>query len=312
MKKFSEFILEKKEHIVPEVNKDIIELANYIIDYLTDEKRNSWTFLIKTLYAQFPFLESWPYDTLSIRISSTFMNKTVYLKYNNGVGIFMKNMSKSTLVHELVHVQQSINNPDILLVDYDNQAVLTQIRSFFRKNAHNIELLKSLFYIADNREYEAFTQSFKKMKKAEKVELLSFVLLLKYFNLNNLIDNQTTLRQFLTIWREFYGSGDIPFFDRVRLGRNLRRNNIEINKKELKEFTKKINSKFNEVGTKYIRNLSSQYSDNHWDSEKFMRLLNLAKLNIVRNDFDYVLDLSKNKNIKITPNQTYDITKEWE
>jgi hypothetical protein len=256
-------------------------------------------------------MKDWSYDKIIVKINPHYMNKTIYLKYSNSIGIFMKGYSRSTLNHELMHTVQSLKDPTILLVDYENQSVLTQIRGFFRKNAHNIELLKCLFYVSDKSEFEAFVHSFRKMTKEEKVELLSFALLLKYFNMKNLIGSQRVLRQFITIWMQYYGESSIPFLDRLRLNLNVRRNNIEINKEEIEEFSRRINEKFNKVGTEYIRKLSNQYSDTEEDVDKLVRYLNLAKLNIVRNDFKYVIDMSKNKKITVGSNRIYDVGKNW-
>ena len=275
MKTWAEFILEKKNNSETGVNPDIIQLSSYILDFMKTARVRNHIFYIKVMIEKFPFLKSWTYDAISVRINASYMNKAIYLKFSNSIGIFLKAYSKSTLNHELMHVLQSLTNLDVLLVDYENQSVLTQIRGFFRKNASNIELLKGLFYIADQRELEAFTHSFRKMRKDEKVELLSFVLLLKYFNLSNLISNNNSLRQFITIWMQYYGESSIPFFDRVRLHRNINRNRIEFNKEEIREFTKEINTKFNKIGTTYMRMLNNQYTDNEVDVEKFIKLLSM-------------------------------------
>jgi hypothetical protein len=110
---------------------------------------------------------------------------------------------------------------------------------------------------------------------------------------------------------QYYGESSIPFLDRLRLNLNVRRNNIEINKEEIEEFSRRINEKFNKVGTEYIRKLSNQYSDTEEDVDKLVRYLNLAKLNIVRNDFKYVIDMSKNKKITVGSNRIYDVGKNW-
>ena len=312
MKTWAEFILENKDNSETGINPDIIKLSSYILDFMKNGRLRHYIFHIKDLIEDFPFLKTWTYDAISVRINSSYMNKTIYLKFSNSVGIFLKAFSKSTLNHELMHVLQSLTDKDVLLIDYENQSVLTHIRGFFRKNADNIELLKGLFYIADSREMEAFVHSFRKMRKDEKVELLSYVLLLKYFNLKNLIEDKNLLRQFITIWMKYYNDTDIPYFDRVRLRSDIRRNRIDIDKEEIDNFTKEINDNFHKIGTIYMRKLNNQFLDNDVDAERFVKYLNLAKLNIVRNDFKYVIDLSKAKDINLSSDTNYDVTTDWE
>jgi len=310
MKTFQEFILEKINYSDTGVDREIIELSSYIYDDLVKNKLRKSSYNIAELRQKFPILKTWEYNSINVYINSRYTNKTAFLKYSNSVGIFMKAYNKSILNHELTHVKQSTIDTGVLLVDYDSQAVLTQIKSFFRKNSHNIELLKTLLYVSDEREIEAFTQSFRKCSKTEKVEILSYVLLLKYFNLKNLISDVTSLRQFITIWYQYYNTS-IPFFDRMSIRRRVGNNTLEINKKEVNSFIETINSKLNKIGTTYMRKINNQYIDTEYDVEKFVKLLNDAKLNISRNSVESVMDFTNIKKYRVSPTQKYDITADW-
>jgi hypothetical protein len=306
MKRFIEFITEKKSNNI--INQDIINLSKYIIDYMISNRLKSHIFNIKELSNQFEFLSDWEYENLSVNVNYKYINKTAYLKYSNSVGIYLKSYSLSTLIHELTHILQSKGNSDILLIDYDSHSVLSQIRNFFEKNADDIEFLKTLLYVSDERELEAFVQAFRKYNKSKKVEILSYVLLLKYFNLKNLIKDKNILKQFITIWYQYYNTS-ILFIDRIILQRRIRNNTIEIDKEKVNEFIETTNNKLNKIGTTYLRRLSNLYTDE--DINKFIILLNEAKLNIVRNDFKHILDLSNSKNIKLSPLHNYNIKTDW-
>lgn len=311
MKSFQDFILERIDYSVTGVDREIIELASYIYDDLVKNKLKKASYDIQELRPKFPILKTWEYNSINVYINPKYTNKTAYLKYSNSIGIFMKSYNRSILNHELTHVKQSTVDTGILLVDYDSQAVLTQIKSFFRKNAHNIELLKTLLYVSDEREIEAFTQSFRKCSKKEKIEILSYILLLKYFNLKNLISDVRSLRQFVTIWYQYYNTS-IPFFDRVSIRRSIGNNTLEVNKKEVNQFIDTINSKLNKIGTTYMRKINNQYLDSEFDVEKFVKLLNEAKLNISRNSVENVMDFTNIRKYNISPTLKYDITADWE
>jgi len=313
MKTFKDFLLEKKKTINNRetgINRDIVELSKYIMDDMMSNKLKKSSYKISELSENFPFLKSWKYDSIDIWVNPNYINKIIHIEYSNSIIIFLKSYSRATLNHELVHALQSNTDESVLLIDYENNIVLSQIKNFFRENAHNIDLLKGLLYFSDEREMTAFIQAFKKYDRDKKVEVLSYVLLLKYFNLNNLITNEQTLRQFVMLWYEYYGTS-IPFFDRLSIQRRIRNNTLKIDKKEVNEFIKTINTKLNKIGTTYMRRLSNQYNDNEINAEKFIKLLNKAKVNISRNEFKDLLDLSKAKKIKITPNQKYDMNTGW-
>ena len=311
MKTFSEYVLERRDYSDTGVNRDIIELSVYILEKMVSTKSRKMSFNIKELSSQFPFVKDWDYNNIIVSVNSEYINKVIYLKFSNSIGIYLKTYSRATLNHELTHVMQSIKDTSILLVDYENHSVLSQIKSFFKKNGQNIELLKTLLYVSDEREMDAFIQAFKKYDKDKKIEILSCVLLLKYFNLKNLISDVQSLRQFITVWYQYYGTS-IPFFDRLKLQRRIANNTLEVNKEEVNDFIKTINTKLNKIGTTFLRRLSNQYIESDTDVEKFVKLLNKAKLNIVRNDFKYVLDLSNAKKVRISPNQKYNIKEDWE
>lgn len=311
MKSFQDFILERIDYSTTGVDREITELSSYIYDDLVKNKLKKAYYNIQELKQKFPILESWNYNNINIYISPKYTNKTAYLKYSNSIGIFMKSYNRSILNHELTHVKQSTVDTGILLIDYDSQSVLTQIKSFFRKNAHNIELLKTLLYFSDEREIEAFTQSFRKCGKKEKIEILSYILLLKYFNLKNLISDVRSLRQFVTIWYQYYNTS-IPFFDRMSIRRRIGNNTLEVNKKEVNQFIEAINSKLNKIGTTYMRKINNQYLETEFDIEKFIKLLNEAKLNITRNSVKSVMDFTDIKKHNISPTRKYDISADWE
>jgi hypothetical protein len=297
MKTFNEFLLEKRNNRDTGINRDILELSKYLMDIMTENHLKKQSFKISELSEKFPFLKSWNYNTIDIWINPTYINKILYLSYSNSIIIFLKSYSRGTLNHELTHALQSTTDDSVLLIDYENNIVLSQIRNFFTENRNNIDLLKGLLYFSDEREMEAFIQAFKKYDREKKVEILSYALLLKYFNLRNVITDERSLRQFVTIWYQYYGTS-IPFFDRLSLQHRIRNNTLEVNKKEVNEFIQTINTKLNKIGNTYMRKLSNQYNDTDVNAEKFVKLLNKAKLNITRNEFKNLLDLSNTK-----PNQ---------
>lgn len=325
MKSFHEFILEKQTTVNPDVNQDIIKLSVYILDYMKKNNEKKSIFNISKLSIEFPFLKNWDFQNICVYVNPNYTNKTTNLTWINSIGIFIKSYSRSTLNHELIHALQLSKNKNILISSYENEVVLSQIQNFFRKNRTNINLLKNMLYFSDEREMEAFIHSFRKESKDKKIEILSYVLLLKYFNLKNLISDEQSLRQFITIWKEYYGTS-IPFFDRMSLQRRITSNTLELNQKEIEKFIKNINHKLNKIGNIYMEKLIKQYSSSEIEAEKFInqnsiieseiekfiKLLNKAKLNIVRNNFKGVIDISNVKNIKLPNNQSYNMRKNWD
>jgi len=280
MKNFKEFLLEKNK---TGVNQNIVDLTSYILNFMKDNKIKRKIFFIDDLVPTFPFLSNWNYRSINVYIDSSYSNKTAYLKYSNSVGIFLKSYNRAALNHELMHVLQSTISLDVLLIDYENRSLLLQIKSFFKKHVSDINLLDSLLYISDEREMGAFIHSFKKYSDEKKINILSHIILLKNFDLKNLIEDKHSLNQFITIWYKYYDTS-IPLVDRLMLRRNLRRDTLEIiNDDELNDFIDFINKKLNTSGTNGLRKISNQYNDSEEDVEKLIKLLDKAKLNIADN-----------------------------
>jgi len=304
MKTFNEFLLEKKSSTDTGINKDIIKLSTYIIEYMNDNKLKRYNFSIKELSLEFPFLKDWPYVFIVIGISPKFINKTAYLKYSNSVGIYLKAPSKATLNHELIHVLQSTIDRNILLIDYENNTVLNQIKNFFQKISNKIGLLETMLYFADDREMGAFIHSFKKYDKNKRVEILSYILLIKHFKVENLITDKNLLYQFITIWEQYQHS-PISFFNRRSIQRRINNNTLELNDQQIQDFMRNINKKLNKSGIIYMDKLNNQYNTNDDEMEKFIKLLDLAKTNIIRNDFKNIMNLEDAKKIKLSSTQNY-------
>lgn len=299
MKNFKEFIAdynlyENKKFSQTGVSSDIMKLTNYILSDMKDNDKKKETYSIKNLIDKFEFLTNWGYDNIRVCVKHNGSNLISYLPISNTAIIFMKNYSRSVLNHELFHAYQSSQDPKMLTTTYENKTLINQLSSFFTNNSDNINLLKKLIYYADNMEMGAYIHSFKKMKEKEKIELLTYILLLKYFDLSKLMSDKNVLSKFIYLWKNYYGE-TIPVIDRLF---NIRRNiinsdEIVINKKELEPFINKINKKLNFAGDIYLEKLGKQNIQTS-DVEKLSALLNKASSNIYRNKLDNTLNNDNN------------------
>lgn len=305
MKTFNDFINEKVTGTETGINKDVVDLSNYIYDHMKNNKLKFEMFYISDLTKEFPFMKDWEFSKITVRINVEYTNITKFIRFGNIAAVYIKSLSKSMLNHELMHVFQASKNRELLQIDYENQTLLSQMRSFFRNSQFNIDIIKTLFYAADDREIDAYTHSFKKSSRSSKIGILVVALMLRYFNVKNYIKDTNELRQFITIFYQYYNSS-IPFFDRLKINNQINNNTLEINKKEVKQFIKFINIKLNDAGRKYLTRLTNQSTESEKDLENFVILLNKAKRKIVEQNVNFI-DLNRAIRLRLSDTRTFDI-----
>ncbi|MGE5406701.1 MAG: hypothetical protein ACM3NR_03225 [Methanosarcina sp.] len=290
------------------IDTDILNLADHIYYHMVYAKLMKAQYNVRYLSLVYPFLAKWEYKEILILVNRRFnvQGKTGYLKHQKTIVIYMNSLCLGTLNHELMHVLQSVTDQNVLFSDYENNKVLKQLTKIFRKEKYHIVVLRKLLYLTDKREMGAFIHSLKKYDNTKIMELISYVILMKYFDVKNLMSDKNALNQFVTIWQRYY-RGNIPFFERIALINEIKRNKLETKEIEINEFIHNINVSINNAANEYLVKIINQYSDNEADLKNLKILFDDVMRNLADTSFNDLMNMSTAENLRLSSSLEYDI-----